>query len=100
MDGTIYLDHNATTPVHPGVLEAMLPWFSEHAGNPASGHRVGRVAAAIVERARADVAGAIGSSPAEVVFTSGATESNNLVLRGVTGGRVVVSAIEHRAVLD
>lgn len=99
MNDLIYLDHNATTPVDPSVLEAMLPWFREHPGNASSTHAAGRAAAGAVHRAREQVALGLGSSRSEVVFTSGATESNNLVLRGVAG-RVVVAATEHKAVLD
>lgn len=99
MEDLIYLDHNATTPVHRVVLESMLPWFRERPGNAASTHGAGRLAAAAVHRARAQLARGLGASPAEVVFTSGATESNNIALRGVTG-RVVVAASEHKAVLE
>ena len=102
----IYMDHNATTPVLPDVLEAMLPYFSDHFGNASSGHRYGRDAAAAVEAARSDVAALIGAEPAEIVFTAGATESNNMALRGVApitgsrGAHIVTCAIEHEAVLE
>jgi cysteine desulfurase len=99
MDQLIYLDHNATTPTSPEVLETMLPWFHERPGNPSSTHLAGRQAAAAVEKARREVAEAVGVAPGEIVFTSGATEANNLVLRGV-GGRVVTTATEHKAVLE
>lgn len=103
----IYLDHNATTPVDPRVLEAMLPFFCEHFGNAASRHhRFGCEAAEAVERARGQVAGLIGADPREIVFTSGATESDNLAILGTAasaarrGDHIVTVATEHRAVLD
>src|SRR5215471_17352234 len=103
----IYLDAHATTPVDPRVVEAMLPYFSEKFGNAASRtHAYGWSAEAAVELGREVVAAAIGAwSPKEIVFTSGATESNNLALRGVleaapAGSHVVTTAIEHHAVLD
>lgn len=100
----IYMDHNATTPALPEVLEAMLPYFGEEFGNPSSSHVFGRRAAAAVEEARGRVARLIGASPKEIVFTAGATESDNLALRGIAapGGRghLVTCAIEHEAVLE
>ena len=103
----IYLDHHATTPVDPAVLRAMLPYFSERFGNPSSRqHAFGQEAHAAVEEARAEVAALIGAEPCEIVFTSGATESDNLAVRGVAAGRidrgrhVVVTVIEHAAVLE
>lgn len=107
----IYLDHHATTPVDPRVLEAMLPFFTEDFGNPAShSHRYGWRAEGAVEVARETVAEAVGASePREIVFTSGATESDNLALKGVVraarapsgeGAHVVTVATEHPAVLD
>lgn len=100
----IYLDHNATTPVDPRVLEAMLPFLRENFGNPASRHhRFGCEAAEAVEAARGKVARLIGADPREIVFTSGATESDNLAILGVAargGNHVVTVATEHRAVLD
>lgn len=103
----IYLDYNATTPVDSRVLEAMLPYFSQVYGNPANGlHRQGRLAAQAVDVAREQVAELIGGRPHELVFTAGATESNNLAIiglaRGVTEGhrrRIVTTAVEHKAVL-
>ena len=103
---TIYLDHNATTPVAPQVREAMLPFLGDLFGNPSSGYRVGRDARVAVERARAQVAALIGGRPEEIIFTSGGTEANNLALigflraRGAAGAHVVASAIEHPAVLE
>jgi cysteine desulfurase len=103
----IYLDYNATTPVDPRVLEAMLPYLAVHYGNPSSDHVVGRHAKAAVDTARAEVAALIGATPAEIVFTGCATEANNLALLGAAraalpGGRklLVTSAIEHPSVLQ
>jgi len=98
----IYLDFNATTPLAPQVLEAMLPYLREHFGNPSSGHVYGQAAKEGVERARGQVAGLLGCELDEVVFTGGGTESDNLALFGVleaTGiRRLVISAVEHPAV--
>jgi len=103
----IYLDNNATTRVDPRVLQAMLPWFSEQYGNAASRHHVlGRQADAAVEQSRVEVATLLGASPREIVFTSGATESNNLALKGAAlayrqyGQHLITAATEHPAVLD
>jgi cysteine desulfurase len=103
----VYLDNHATTRVDPRVVEAMLPFFTETYGNPASvSHAFGWAAEEAVEAARARVASLIGADPKEVVFTSGSTESNNLALKGALpnlrkrGDHVVTSAAEHRAVLD
>lgn len=103
----IYLDHQATTPVDPRVLEAMLPYFREDFGNASSTtHAFGWRAEAAVEDARERIAVQLGASPAEIVFTSGATESNNLAIQGVLGARspascsVVTLATEHPSVLE
>jgi cysteine desulfurase len=103
----IYMDHHATTPVAPEVFEAMRPFFLEQFGNAASrSHAFGWAAEGAVETARAEVAQLIGCRPIEVVFTSGATESDNLALKGVAyayrdkGTHIVTSAVEHPAVLD
>jgi cysteine desulfurase len=102
----VYLDHHATTPLDPRVLNAMLPYFTERFGNPHSAqHAYGWDAERAVERARAQVAGLIGALPEEIVFTSGATEANNLAIRGVAaraGDRrhVVSCATEHPCVLE
>lgn len=98
----IYLDHHATTPVDPAVLDAMLPYFGERFGNPSSRHHAfGQEAANAVEEARAQVAALVGASARDIVFTSGATESDNLAIRGlVEAGHVVTTAIEHAAVLE
>ncbi|MES2237221.1 MAG: aminotransferase class V-fold PLP-dependent enzyme [Pseudomonadota bacterium] len=101
----IYLDYNATTPVAPGVADAMLPFLREHFGNPSSSHPFGRLAAQAVAEARSQVAALIGARADEIVFTSCATESNNLAPLGVardlgnTKRHLVVSAIEHPAVM-
>jgi cysteine desulfurase len=102
----VYLDHHATTPVDPFVLDAMLPFFSERFGNPSSRNQVfGIEARGAVESAREQLAALIGAPPEEIVFTSGATESDNLAIRGAaraaTSGRhLVTTAIEHAAVLE
>jgi len=101
-----YLDHSATTPVLPEVREAMLPFLDEDFGNPSSVHAYGRRAKHAVEDARDRVAQAIGASPAEVVFTGGGTEADNLAIKGAvrkrrgSGDHIVISAFEHHAVLD
>jgi cysteine desulfurase len=100
----VYLDHQATTPPDPRVFEAMRPWLDgSRFGNPHSAnHRAGWQAAEAIERARAEVAALIGALPGEILFTSGATEANNLALLGASREKsaVVVSAIEHPSVLD
>ena len=97
----IYLDHNATTPLLPEVVDAMLPYLREHFGNPSSGHVYGIRARNAVARAREQVAAALGCDADEVLFTSGGTEANNLAIRGVLESvervRVVTSSVEHPA---
>jgi cysteine desulfurase len=106
----VYLDNQATTPCDPRVVSAMLPWFTEQPGNPHSvEHAAGLAAEAAVEDARADVASLIGADPREVVFTSGATEANNLAIKGAARfalrhgappRRIVTVATEHKCVLE
>jgi len=100
----VYMDHHSTTPLEPRVLEAMMPWLTERFGNAASrSHAFGWEAEEAVERAREQVAALIGGSAREVVWTSGATESDNLAIKGVadaTPGHVITTRIEHKAVLD
>jgi cysteine desulfurase len=99
---SLYLDHNATAPLDPRVLEAMQPWLLGAHGNPASVHRPGRVAHAALEAARAQVAALVNARPAQLVFTGGGTEADNLAIKGVcngTPGKLLVGAIEHSAVL-
>ena len=103
----IYMDYGATTPVDPRVVDAMIPWLREHFGNPASrSHAWGWEAEAAVEKARGDVADLIGADPREIVWTSGATESNNLALKGAAhfyktrGKHLITVKTEHKAVLD
>src|SRR5688572_16206051 len=103
----VYLDYHATSPVDPRVLQAMLPYFTEEFGNPASKqHKWGWRAQAAVEHGRAQVAELIGASAGEIVFTSGATESNNLAIKGAAcglrdrGNHLVSVSTEHKSVLD
>lgn len=103
----IYLDHAATTPVAPPVLEAMLPYFTAAAGNPSSLHAAGRKASVALQAARRTIADLVGARPGEIIFTSGGTESDNAALRGIalarraaTGAnRIVTTPVEHPAVL-
>ena len=102
----VYLDHAATTPVDPRVLQAMLPFFTERAGNASSVHVFGQEARGAVDQARAQVAETVGARPSEIVFTSGATESDNLAVLGVAlasekrGRHIVTTVIEHHAILE
>jgi cysteine desulfurase len=101
MRKTVYLDHHATTPVDPRVLDAMLPYFSLKFGNAASrSHRFGWEAEKAVDLARKQVATLAGATPRDIVFTSGATESNNLAIKGAGADHIVTMATEHKAVLD
>ena len=102
----IYLDHAATTPLHPEVLEAMLPYLTEHHGNPSSIHASGRRARQALDEAREEIASLIGAKPREIVFTASGTEADNLAVKGVAwassarGRNVIVSAVEHKAILN
>ena len=109
----IYLDHNATTPVHPAVLEAMLPYFGAEFGNPSSVHQFGQRASHAIEQARESVAALIGARSSEIVFTSGGTEADNTAIFGVIGDalrgakalraappHLITTVIEHDAVLN
>lgn len=102
----VYLDYNATTPIAPEVAEAMVPYLYQHFGNPSSSHPYGVATKRAVEAARAQVAALLGCRPADVVFTSGGTESNNYALRGVAmahrerGSHIITSAVEHPAVIQ
>src|SRR5215472_7770040 len=112
-DGPIYLDYNATTPVDPAVVEAMLPYLRSHFGNPSSTHIVGKTAHNAVEEARQQVAQLLGAQADEIVFTGGGTEASNLALKGAVFAKlrgffgrwardahIVTSAVEHPATLQ
>jgi cysteine desulfurase len=107
-DQIMYLDHAATTPTDPQVLEAMLPYFTAHAGNPSSIHQLGREALQAIDDARHTVADTLGANPKELIFTSGGSEADNLAIKGAAleqqrrgkGNHIITSAIEHHAVLD
>ena len=102
----IYLDYHSTSPLDPRVLKVMMPYLRGRFGNPASGHALGREAAAAVEKARVEVARLIGAEAREIVFTSGATESNNLAIKGVAQAsaslrsHIITVVTEHKSVLD
>lgn len=101
----IYLDFAASTPVLPEVMEAMRPWFTDYYANPSSSHQMGRQAAEAIEQARVTIADEIGAYPSEIIFTSGATESNNLAIKGIAwanrdkGRHIITSSIEHKCIL-
>lgn len=109
MTSPVYLDNLATTPVDPAVLDSMIPWMTDHFGNPGSiGHSFGEMARSAVEKSRQTIADCLHLTPHEIVFTSGATESNNLAIRGIADRlreqhnpcRIVSAQTEHKAVLD
>jgi cysteine desulfurase len=101
----IYLDHAATSPMHPSVIETMIKVMSEHFGNPSSIHSFGREARHILDQARVDIAKSIGAKPNEIIFTSGGTEADNLAIMGIAEGyhhkgkHIITTMIEHHAVL-
>jgi len=105
VEGTVYMDHAGTTPLDSKVLGAMIPYFSQHFGNPSSLHSVGQEARYALDEARERVTGVLGCRPREVVFTSGGTESDNAAIHGVatalkeTGNHIITSSVEHHAVL-
>ena len=104
-DGVIYMDHAATTPVDPVVLDAMLPYFTERFGNPSSVYRLGRQSLDALETAHETVARVLGCRPVEIVFTGGGSEADNLAIKGIAyakrrrGNHIITTAIEHHAVL-
>lgn len=106
MSTTIYLDHAATTPLHPKVLEAMMPFFSERFGNPSTIYSLGQDGRRALDEARDTVADIIGCNRKEIIFTSGGTESDNTALKGVAfalqkeGSHIITSSVEHHAVLE
>ncbi len=105
-DGPVYLDYNATTPVDPVVVEAMLPYLSTYFGNPSSTHGYGHIAHRAVDNARQQVAGLLHCLPSEIIFTAGGSESDNLAIRGValarraSGNHIITQITEHPAVLN
>ena len=102
----VYLDHNATSPTNPKVIEAMMPFFAEHFGNASSAHGFGREAHEALATAREQVAALIGAKPSDIIFTSGGTESDNFAIKGTAyanekkGKHIITSQIEHHAVLN
>jgi len=102
----IYLDFNATTPIHPEVAEAMKPYLNEYFGNPSSSHWFGTTAKMAIEKARSQMANLLNCQPEEIIFTSGGTESNNMAIKGVAlanrekGNHIIISVIEHPAVTE
>jgi cysteine desulfurase len=106
MENVIYMDHAATTPMDPEVVETMLPWFTDQFGNPATLYSLGLIAAQALEESRAGLAQNLGALPDEIYFTSGGTESNNWAIKGTAdaqerkGRHIISSTIEHHAVLE
>lgn len=95
----VYLDHNATTPIHEYVLQAMLPLMRATVGNPSSLHRFGRLQKDAIESARAQVADLVDAHPDQVVFTSGGTEANNLLIKGSVASREIINITSQSAVM-
>src|SRR5215216_3488136 len=111
VDETIYLDHAATTPLDPVVLQAMIPFLEDRFGNPSSIYGLGQENKVAIDRSRREVAAVLGCSPSELIFTGGATESDNLALTGIAWAakfanpdgpvpHIVTTAVEHSAVLE
>ena len=106
MESPIFLDHHSTTPIDPDVLSEMIPFLTQNFGNASSNHIFGQEARRAVEKARTQVADLIGAKPQEIIFTSGATESDNLAIKGVAesyhrrGNHIITTQIEHSAILD
>lgn len=106
MKKIIYLDHAATTPIHPLVLKEMLPLLKNNYGNPSSPHIKGRLAKEALEKSREKIGGILGTEAVDIIFTSGATEANNLALQGIAwanedkGDRIIISGIEHPSVMN
>jgi cysteine desulfurase len=104
--GSIYLDYNASTPIHPAVVAAMRPFLEEAFGNPSSGHWASTPAKAALERSRGQVAELLGCETDEIVFTSGGSEANNLALKGIyfanrhKGEHIITTEVEHPAILN
>ena len=100
----IYLDNAASTRIHDDVLDSMLPFLKEQYGNPSSIHRQGRITRKAINKARKQIASLINADPAEILITSGGTESNNTALNGITSqfssGQIITTSIEHDAVLE
>ncbi|MEK6238345.1 MAG: cysteine desulfurase, partial [Planctomycetales bacterium] len=103
----IYLDYNATTPAAPQVRDAIIPYLTDHFGNPSSSHVLGRTCKEVIQAARGQVAALLGAEADEILFTSGGTESNNHVFKGLAakrssaeGGRFIISAVEHPAITE
>ena len=105
MKRTIYFDHNATTPVHPAVLKEMEPFYKDEFGNASSLHAKGRSARAAIDKSRSKISSFLGTSPEDIIFTSGGTESDNIAIKAVCwanankGNHIVTSSAEHSAVL-
>src|SRR3989338_3862598 len=106
MKKIIYLDHAATTPIHPLVIKEMLPFLKNNYGNPSSPHIKGRLAKEALEKSREKIGSFLGAEAVDIIFTSGATEANNLAIQGIAwangdkGNHIIVSGIEHPSVMN